>query len=212
MAQLFDPFYARFTYMASEEVLDFYLTFGAEDDNEIPTFTSEELKDAFETWVGVAMEELWVPFASSNVLLGYYIWTKKETALAPPWRRWIQRQGTSGTFPLPSDTALNYKLSGSLPNSERTVAVVKISGVGRAIVNGGIVDAAERTRFRDDAAGPMLAPINANGRVYRLAIEGTIAGGFYHCTRVDSIVLNSIAGSLKERIPNRPQRRKRPTV
>ena len=212
MAQLFDPFYARFTYMASEEVLDFYLTFGAEDDNEIPTFTSEELKNAFQTWADSAMEELWVPFAATNVLLGYYIWTKAETALSPPWRRWIQRSGSSGIFPLPSDTALNYKFTGSLPNSERTTAIVKISGVGRQIVNGGRVDNAERQRFNDDCAPLLFGPIVANGRTYRLAIEGTIAGGFYHCTRVDAIGLNSIAGSLKERVPNRPQRRKKPTV
>ena len=212
MPQLFDPFYARFTYMASEEVLDFYLTFGAEDDNEIPTFTNDELHAAFQTWASAAMEELWVPFATTNVLVGYYIWTKKETGLAPPWRRWIERIGSSGTFALPSDTALNYKFNGSLPNSERTTAVVKISGVGRNIVNGGRVDNAERARFAADCAPLLFNPIVANGRTYRLAIEGTLAGGFYHCTRVDTIGLNSIAGSLKERIPNRPQRRKRPTV
>ena len=182
MAQLYDPFYARFYYASTEEILEFQWTFGAENDSATPSITTDELHQEFVNWCDVLFDEFWAPFYSTNILIGYYLYTDAATALAAPWRRVLQRLGGSGGSAMGPDTTSNVRLSGTLPTGNRVKAVTKVSGLNRSIVNSGKIIDDERIRFADDVLPRMANPIDANGRRYRLrSVRGYFRIHRCHC-------------------------------
>lgn len=211
MPALYNPFKVRLIYQPIEEVLTLNLTFGRTTDGGGPVECSVGLLLAFNAWLGNVFSQNVGYLSSDTRIIGYYIY---GTAQDPVWFPKagvtdVIGEGSSGA--MPSDSYAQITLRGSHPNAPKpSRSTLKFSGIPKPDINNGRWTGSVVADFAEDVAPFLLAPIAVSPDEYRLAIDSTLdvdGTPTRFITQVQQVSLNPIVGSMKDRIPNRTQRR-----
>jgi len=211
MAQLFNPFFVSITYQPKEEVLECYFTFGDIEEGNGPPSLDDGLNQEVGNWVEALFDQNTDFLANETVIIGYSLYGRLDEDQVP-YRRALDVTGSGGSA-MPSDSYAMISSAGNLPDGNRVISTVKMSGIPKdGIVNGSWL-ASYRNGFNEDNAPLFDATITTGGRTYARGVIGTYGEtNLPHFTRLFGTNLRPIVGSMKERIPNRNNPRRRTPI